>query len=90
MAGLVGVPSRVRSPDPRPRVHSRDSQSQSESRTTPPLDRGNNMGVSLPLKGDRKGTLTLDRRVDSTKCQGVKQEGLDVTARWAKFQHNDN
>ena len=48
------------------------------------------MGVPLPLEGDRKGTLTLDRRVDSTKCQGVKQEGLEVTAQWAKSQRKDN
>ena len=54
-------------------VHSRGSQSLSDSRTTPPLDKGNSMGVPLPLEGDRKGTLTLDRRVDSTKCQGVNR-----------------
>ena len=56
----------------------------------PPLDKGNSMGVPLLLEGDKKGTLTLDRRVDSTKCQGVKQEGLEVAARWAKSQHKDN
>ena len=48
------------------------------------------MGVPLPLEGDRKGTLTLDRRVDSTKCQGIKQEDLEVIARWAKSQRKDN
>ena len=48
------------------------------------------MGVPLPLEGDKKGTLTLDRRVDSTKCQGVKHEGLEVAAWWAKSQRKDN
>ena len=56
-----GTVSRGRSPDPRPRVHSRDSQSQSDSRTTLPLDRGDSMGVPLLLEGDKKGTLTLDQ-----------------------------
>ena len=48
------------------------------------------MGVPLPLEGDKKGTLTLDQRVDNTKCQDIKMEGLEVAAQWTKSQCKDN